>query len=164
MESLQQAKQREIACKEAQKLLQQAAEAVQRQAHAKIAGVVSKCLEIIFEDDAYKFQILFEQKRGRTEARLVFARDNEEINPLDSAGGGCVDVASWALRLACLILSKPQKRLLIIADEPFRFLSSGYVPRVRVMLETLSKELGVQFIIVTHQKGLRAGKVIEIGE
>lgn len=146
---------------EAQKIIQSVAQTIQQKAHERIASVVSKCLETVFEE-AYDFRIYFEQKRGKTEARLVFHREGMEVDPMDASGGGVVDVASMALRLSCLMLSKPPLRKLMVLDEPFRFLSAEYRPRVRDMLESLSKEMGIQFVIVTHSNDFRMRKVVEL--
>lgn len=147
---------------EAQKIVQAIAEAIQQEAHGRIAGVVSRCLAAVFEDP-YEFRIVFEQSRGRTEARLVFARDGVEVNPIDSSGGGVVDVAAFALRLSCLMLSRPARRRVVVMDEPFRFVSKAYRPAVAMLLMQLAKELQVQFIIVTHFPELAIGKVHVIG-
>lgn len=146
---------------EAQRVAQIVAQAVQEQAHARIASVVSKCLEAVF-DEPYEFKILFEQKRGRTEARLVFVRDDLEVDPLTASGGGVVDVAAFALRLACLLLSKPALRKVVILDEPFRFVSAEYRQRVRTMVESLAKDMEVQFIMVTHMNELKMGTTVEL--
>ena len=144
----------------AQKLCQSVAETVQANAHKQIASVVTRCLEAIFGEDAYTFKIIFEQKRGKTEARLVFVRGDLEVDPLSAAGGGVVDVAAFALRLACLVLSRPKKRLFLCADEPFKMLSGDYSDKIRELLLTLSKELGLQLLMVTHNKSLVCGKVV----
>lgn len=144
----------------AREIIQNTAAEVQRAAHASIAAIVSRCLEAIF-DEPYKFKIHFEMKRGRTEARLAFLRDESEIDPLTASGGGVVDVAAFALRLACLALSKPALRRVIVMDEPFRFLSAGYRPNIRELLEGLSEDLGVQIIMVTHIEDLEIGKIVE---
>ena len=146
---------------EAQKIVQLVAQTVQQQAHDRIAGVVTRCLEAVFEDP-YQFKIVFEQKRGRTEARLIFARDGVEVDPMSASGGGAVDVAAFALRLSCLVLARPPVRRVLVMDEPFRFVSVKYRERVRAMLEGLSEELGVQFIFVTHMTELRTVTVIEL--
>lgn len=148
----------------AQKIIQQVAETIQQQAHKRIASVVTRCLKTVFGDDGYDFSIIFEQKRGRTEARLVFIREGQEIEPTEAAGGGVVDVAALALRLSCLILSQPRKRRLLVLDEPLKMLSLDYIPVVRNMLMTLAKEMNVQFVIVTHCQGLQVGKIIRLGE
>lgn len=159
---LEEAKQHVANVLEAQRLVQGVAEAVQHQAHQRIASVVSRCLEAVFGEEAYAFKIHFEQKRGKTEARLAFVRGDIEVAPCDGAGGGVVDVAAFALRLACLILSRPQRRRLLVLDEPFRFLSREYRPRVRDLLLTLSREMGAQIIMVTHAEDLVTGKVVEL--
>lgn len=146
---------------EAQQIVQAVAETIQEQAHERIAGVVSRCLSAVF-DEPYEFVIEFERLRGRTEARLRFVRDGLTVNPLDSSGGGVVDVAAFALRVSCLMLKRPAARRALVLDEPFRFVSANYQPRVAQMLEDLSAELGIQFIMVTHIEALRVGTVVEI--
>lgn len=143
----------------AQEAIQATAAAVQEVAHQRIAGVVSRCLSAVFEEP-YDFQIIFDRKRGRTEARLVFVRNGVEVDPLDASGGGVVDVAAFALRLACLMLSRPKARRLVVLDEPFKFVSAGYRDRVRDMLEQLATDMGLQVVMVTHIDELRAGKVV----
>lgn len=159
--ALAEAEARVAAALEATKVVQQVAETVQAQAHARIAQVVTRCLSAVFEDP-YEFRILFEQKRGRTEARLVFVDGEQELDPLTAVGGGVVDIAAFALRLAALLLHQPPLRRILIADEPFRFVSAEYRDRVRVLLENLHAELGVQFIIVTHITELETGTVVRL--
>lgn len=134
---------------------------IQQRVHQQIATVVSKCLTEIF-DEPYTFVIAFEKRRNRTEARLVFVREGQEIDPLTASGGGVVDVASFALRLACLVLAQPPARKVLILDEPFKFVSAQYRPRVRGLLESLSEEMGVQFIFVTHTEEFQCGTVVNI--
>lgn len=145
------------------KLLQEVATTVQAKAHARISRLVARCLGAVFTEP-YEFEIEFEQKRGRTEARLVFKRGANEVDPLNASGGGVVDVCSFALRLAALVASRPARRKVMIMDEPFKHLSREYRPAVRALLEGLASELGMQFIIVTHDPALQIGKVVEIGD
>lgn len=144
-----------------QELAQIVAQGIQQRAHAMIARVVSQCLETIF-DEPYEFEIVFERKRGKTEARLVFQRDGMEIDPMTSSGGGVLDVAAFALRLAAITLTKPHARRIIIMDEPFRFVSEAFRSRIRDMLESLAEEYGFQFIMVTHIKELICGRNIAL--
>ena len=146
---------------EAQKIFQSLAQETQERVHTQICGVVSRCLQDVFEDP-YEFRIFFEQKRGKTEARLVFLRDGYEVNPLRGAGGGTVDLATFALRLVVLVMSQPARRKFLVLDEPFKWLSAEYVPLARELLTKLSNEMGVQFLIVTHNKELHIGKVVEL--
>lgn len=158
---LVQARKAEKTALEARTVLVGMAQAVQQKAHDRIAAVVSSCLSAVF-DDPYEFKIHFEQKRGRTEARLVFMRAGFEVDPTDAAGGGMVDVAAFALRAACLVLHRPRLRQLLVLDEPFRFVSAGYRPAVRTMLEELSRDLKLQIIMVTHSEELEIGKVVTV--
>lgn len=147
---------------EAQELAQDTAQQVQQKVHSQIAGVVSRCLEAVFSDEAYKFKIYFEQKRGRTEARSVFQKDGHDLDPMNGSGGGVIDIASFALRVARLLLTQPPLRRVITLDEPFKFVSEEYRPQVKQMLEELSKDMGIQIIMTTHIEELKIGKVIEL--
>lgn len=146
---------------EAQEILQRIAQAVQQKAHEKISEVVSSCLEAVF-DDPYSFEIVFERKRGKTEAKLRFTRRGLSVDPLTAAGGGMVDVAAFALRAACLMLHRPRLNRLLVLDEPFRFVSVQYQENIRYMIEKLSKEMGIQIVLVTHVDELAIGKIIEL--
>lgn len=146
---------------EAQVIVQSIVQTIQETAHKQIAGVVSSCLSTVF-DEPYIFKINFEQKRGRTEANLKFERGGMEVDPLTASGGGVVDVAAFALRVSCLMLSKPAVRRLIIMDEPFKFVSAEYRENIKIMLEELSEKFNIQMIMVTHIDELKTGKVIRI--
>jgi len=147
---------------EARRIIQAVAQSIQQSVHGKIASVVSRCLSSVF-DEPYEFKINFVQKRGRTEAELVFIRNGIEVDPMTASGGGVIDVASFALRLACLMLTRPAPRKVIVLDEPFKFLSEEYRGRVREMLLELSESMEIQFIMVTHLRELSCGKSVRIG-
>lgn len=146
---------------EARDILQQISTSIQQDVHSRLAKVVSRCLEAVFEEP-YDFQIRFESKRGKTEANLEFVRGDLTCDPLSSCGGGVIDVAAFALRLACLCLSRPPLRRILILDEPFRFLSRAYRGKIRQLITTLAAEMSVQMIIVTHIAELECGTVIEL--
>jgi DNA repair exonuclease SbcCD ATPase subunit len=147
---------------EARSIAQEVAVQIQEEAHKKIASLVTRCLEAVF-DHPYSFHIHFERIRGKTEARLVFERGGVELEGLDSVGGGVIDVAAFALRLACLSLTRPRPRMALFLDEPFRFVSANYRPRVAELLETLSQELSLQVLLVTHDADFRLGSVVHVG-
>ncbi len=138
-------------------------ESIQRQAHRHVGDLVSRCLKAVFGEDGYEFRIVLEKRRNRTEARAVFLRDGNEIDPLSAAGGGTVDVAAFALRLAVVLMRHPKPRRLLVLDEPMKYLSAEYRPRVRTLIEKLAEELGFQIIMVTHSDDLECGKIVRIG-
>ncbi len=155
-ESYRQAEQRLEDAEQARAIAQQVAQTVQEQAHARIAGVVTLCLQSVF-GDSYRFRIKFIRKRNRTEAQLVLVKDGHEVmDPADEDSGGVLNVVAFALRLACLVLAKPSLRRLLVLDEPFHHVSAEYRPAVRSMLQQLSRDFGVQFVIVTHEPTLAA--------
>jgi DNA repair exonuclease SbcCD ATPase subunit len=160
-EELQKAEHVHLTAVEAQKVLQGVAREIQQKAHDRISKVVTRCLSFVF-DDPYTFRIVFEEKRGKTEARFVFEKDGQTYDPLSSIGGGVVDVASFALRLACVVLSQPPGRPFLVLDEPFKFVSAEHRPRIRKMVEVMAEEMHVQFLIVTHIQELETGVVIRI--
>lgn len=153
---------REKNAEEARDILQQTGQTVQQQVHDKIANVVSRCLSAVFGKDAYEFKIIFERKRNRTEAKLEFWKDRQEVHPTMGSGGGALDVAAFALRVACLMMTKPPLRRLLILDEPMKFVSKDYRPKVATLIEALAEELGIQFLLVTHDQEFQIGKIIEI--
>ncbi len=136
-------------------------QSVQEQTHSKVSAIVTRCLGAVY-DDPYQFRIELEQRRGKTEAFLVFERDGVVVDPSTASGGGVVDVASFALRLACILLHRPQVRRIMIMDEPFKFVDRQALPRVRKLLETLADELNFQFVLVTHIPELVCGEVVEL--
>lgn len=160
-ERLERSQRRLKHAQQAQEVLQLLAQAVQQKAHERIAHVVSSCLSAVF-DDPYEFHIEFERKRGRTEASLRFRRRGLEVDPLTASGGGVVDVAAFALRIACLIMHRPRLSRVLVMDEPFKFVSAQYQEGVREMLEQISKEMKVQIVLVTHDLNLATGKVLEL--
>ena len=161
--NLQQAKEHLDDTEQAQKIVQEISQKIQQQAHNKIAGVVDKCLKGVFNNDDYGFKIEFEKKRGRTEAKLVLLNDEHEVDdPMDADSGGVLDVAAFALRLSCLMLAKPALRRVIIMDEPFKNVSLCYRHNIRILLESLAKEFGIQFIMVTHDLVYQCGTVINL--
>jgi len=149
---------------EAQRVIQTVAQAIQQKVHERIAAVVTRCLNAVF-DDPYQFKIVFEKKRGKTEAVLTFIRDGMVLdNPLDEVGGGVTDVAALALRLACILLTRPVARRLLVLDEPFsKIRGEENRRRTRAMLVRLADEMGLQIILNTDIAEFSLGTVVEMG-
>jgi DNA repair exonuclease SbcCD ATPase subunit len=135
----------------AKDIVQEVSISCQEACQKRIGYVVTRCLQAVFPDQGLTFRLVFEQKRGQTEVRGVLVdAEGHELDPLQSCGGGILDVAAFGLRLACLMLQRPQPARVLILDEPFRFVSSHYRSNVRALLSELSHEMGVQIIMVTH--------------
>lgn len=161
-EALKAAEGRLAVATEGRTVLQGVAKATQEVVHKHISGVVTRCLKAVFGEGAYGFQIEFKEARGKTEAKVSFLRDGQEVIPKDESGGGPLDVASFAVRLACLLLIRPKRRLALMLDQPFGNLSANYQPQVARLLIELCDDFGFQFLIVTHAEGLEVGKVVRL--
>jgi len=128
-------------------IIQKAVDMTQSQIKSRISTLVTKALSIVFPDP-YQFEVDFVSRRGKVECDLWFVRDGERIAPVEASGGGPVDVASFALRLAFWTLVRA--RPVLILDETFRFVSADLQPKCSEMLKTLSQKLGIQILIVSH--------------
>ena len=73
------------------------------------------------------------------------------MDPLDSNGGGVVDVMSIALRLCCLTLSENSRVLML--DEPFGHLRGEARERLGELLAIISEKLNVQILMVGDVSG-----------
>lgn len=135
----------------------------QQQLQYHISDITSLALEAVF-DDPYGLAVEFIQRRNKTECDLYFVRSGEKVDPLSASGGGAVDVAAFALRIASWSMNQPRTRNVIILDEPLRFLSADMQERASQMIKELSVKLGLQFIIVTHEPILAnyADKTFEV--
>ncbi len=128
-----------------------------------IADTVSMALDSVFPDP-YTMSVEFVQRRGKTECDLFFERGKNSIDPLSASGGGAVDVASFALRVASWSMQYPRTRNVLLLDEPFKNLSEGLLPKASEMLKQVSSKLGLQIVMITHETALieSADKVFEI--
>jgi DNA repair exonuclease SbcCD ATPase subunit len=134
----------------------------QEQLQFHISDITSLALEAVF-NDPYSLSVEFVQRRNKTECDLYFVRNGERLDPLSATGGGAVDVAAFALRIASWSMARPRTRNTIILDEPLRFLSVDLQERASLMIKELSDKLGLQFIIITHWSnlGMYADKIFE---
>ncbi len=142
-------------------LIQKAAQLTQEKLSVHISDLVSLALRSVF-DDPYEFQATFENRRNSMECDLTFVKNGNEYKPLDSCGYGAADVASFALRIAYWSLGNT--RPVLIWDEPFRQLDKKKQGMAAEMVSKLSKELGLQIIIITHSEELAecADKVFNV--
>lgn len=134
-------------------IIQEVAQKTLKELEYRIGEVVSLALSAVF-DDPYKLVLISSIKRGKTEFSLFFERDGERVRPYDSSGGGAVDVAAFALRIALWSLKNPRTRNCIILDEPFKMLSSDMTDKAGEMIKEISERLELQIIMVSHNESL----------
>jgi|SRR5690625_1253491 len=136
---------------EAREIIRQTGLKTQETLAFHISDITTLALQAVFEDP-YTLDVEFVQRRNKTECDLLFSRNDQQVDPMDASGGGAVDVASFALRVASWAMERPRSRAVIILDEPMRFLSQDLQQKASEMLKQLSDKLGLQFIIVTHEQ------------
>ena len=161
--SLREKKRSLIQHEQAKEIVREVGLKTQQQLQINISDIVSMAMEAVFPYP-YELAVEFVQRRNKTECDLYFVRDGNRVDPLTASGVGAVDVASFALRIASWSMSQPHSRNTIILDEPFRFLSANYQEQASIMLQEISKKLGIQFVIVTHEEVLAsyADKIFEV--
>jgi DNA repair exonuclease SbcCD ATPase subunit len=124
----------------------------QQQLQYHISDITSMALNAVFEDP-YELVVEFVTRRNKTECDLLFERDDNRVNPLSASGGGAVDVAAFALRVASWSMQSPRSRNVLILDEPFKHLKGEQTNRKMLeMVKEVSDKLGIQIIMVSDER------------
>jgi len=136
----------------AQSIITLVAQTTQEELRYHICEVVSLSLAAVFED-TYELEIDFVQRRNQTEADLFFVREDKKINPLTASGGGPINVAAFALRVALWSLKQDRTRPILILDEPAQNIKGeGANIKFIQMVKALSDRLGIQIIMVSDER------------
>jgi len=137
---------------QAREIIREVGLKTQEQLQFHISDITSLALEAVF-DEPYELQVEFVQRRNKTECDLYFVRDNEKVDPLSASGGGAVDVAAFALRIASWSMNRPRTRNIMILDEPFKHLKGEVENRkVLEMIKEISQKLKVQIIMISDER------------
>jgi len=115
-----------------------------------IEEVVSLAIEAVYGDD-YTFELLFDTNRGQTTITPTYIDKygNQFIDIKGDSGGGMADIISFGMRIALWAIQKPRTDSIFLLDEPGKALGQ-LLPKFADILKELSKELGIQFIVITH--------------
>jgi len=137
-----------LSLEKAQIFIQQVAKATQEQLKFHVEDVVNLAINTLFPNE-YTFSIEFSIKYGKTTADLIFEKNGFPVDILKSAGGGLVDIASLALRIAMWTLSKVDN--VLILDEPVsRIQPAALQQQAWEVIKRLSNRLHLQFIVVSN--------------
>ena len=147
-DSLKYTKARAEAMKKARIIIQTVAQETQKNLEYHLTYPVTDALDYVFPDKI-KFVAKIEMARGKTECVLLFDERGHEYKPLKGSGFGPVNITCFVLRICFWGLNK--NRPTIILDEPFRDLSPDFQNKTSELIKRISKKLGIQIIIVSHQ-------------
>lgn len=158
----------------ARTIIQESAYKAQKIIETIFSEIVTKCIQSVF-DKEYIYKVEFVTRRNKTECDLYLKLDGNKVDILDGDGGGLADIVSVSNRLAFWKIDNTvriknglkSRRGVLLADEPFKFLHSPVLQeKCSNMLKELSKEFGIQMILVSDQSSINGDKefVIERGE
>lgn len=138
-----------------QSILSQIADKVRVVSKDKLEQIVSSAIQFVF-GPAFSFHIDMNQSSGKPQAEfyLVHEKNNQVImtRPIDSHGGGVVDIISLALRIAVIHMhSNPTLNGPLVLDEPGKHVSEEYAEKMAQFLKHISNHFGRQIILITHQ-------------
>jgi hypothetical protein len=116
----------------------------------KMAGLITYGLKTIFDDQNLSFSPVITKKNEKMHIELKTKRDAVE-GGMDSFGGSVAVIESFLLRVLCLLKLNLAKLMLL--DETFAPVSEEYVSNTSKMVSEISRKLGIDVLLVTHQKG-----------
>jgi len=143
-----------IRLEQAQAIVREVAKMTQDQLEYRVSEIATLALSTIFPG-RYKVSLKFVEKRGKTEAEIKLTDpDGNDMDAMDSNGGGVVDIMAFALRLSLWSLNKNKTRPFIVLDEPFQHLSKDLHPKAGRLLHELSRKLELQIVVVTQESAV----------
>ncbi len=134
---------------QARLLLESYSELEQRVLRDKVEGLVTAGLQTIF-GGGYSFSVEVKTLRGQAAMEFTVSRDGVVRDPMDSHGGGLVNIVSMVLRLVIVALTPGLSRTVVL-DEPFAHLSQGYIEGVSRFIREIVDSTGIQLLIVSHE-------------
>ena len=148
---------------EAHEIIQAVGKEVQFYTFRQIERIVSECLKTVFGENTYDVKLVYTERAGKSNYHFEFINGDDPIDAMDGTGGGIVDVAAFALRVAAMMMTKPTSRQILILDEPFRFVSREFRENVSQLLYKMAEQFDLQIIVITHMDDLEIGNVHRIG-
>ena len=141
----------------ARELISAEAEATQKAFQQRINSLVTMVIRSVFVEREIDFKLSIERKKNRLEVKPMLIENGIEYDDIGyDFGGSMIDLISFALRVVLWSMQKPKSRAIFILDEPFKQIGKGVMlERAGQMVKELSEKLGLQIILVTHEKQLQ---------
>lgn len=141
-------------CESALKLLELVGTTSRERIKQEIETLVTHALASTFSQDDYSFVAEFLHRRNQIECDLLlgvgdkFDETFQTMDPLDSNGGGIVDVITTALRFVLLTMLHQEGPSVL--DEPGKFVSAGHQRAFLNFIQEFSEKTNRQVIMSTH--------------
>jgi DNA repair exonuclease SbcCD ATPase subunit len=117
----------------------------------RIERLVSLGLKAVFQEP-FVFYIKMVPKADQITAQFILLDGHGvEADVLNSRGGGISAVVGVLLQIVMLSFMRSRVDQVLFLDEALAHLSDEYTTRMGMLLKMLSKRLGIQVIMVTHQ-------------
>jgi len=124
------------------------AKIVQIKVKTRVESLLSMAIRSVFTERNFTFELQSPEK-NKTKFVPVIKEGDSEFVPKDEMGRSIIDVISFAFRVVLWTISSPRTRNLFILDEPF-LRTGDLIEMAGTMLQTLSRELKFQVIIISH--------------
>jgi len=116
---------------------------------SKMASLITYGLKTIFDDQKLTFIPNITKKNDKVHIELKTENNGVE-GEFGSFGGSVAVIESFLLRVLCM-LKKNYARLMLL-DETFAAVGEEYIYNTGKLISELSKKLGLDVLLVTHQK------------
>lgn len=119
----------------------------------RMEKMVASALRSVFGKGMdFRFDITTRRGVANFEPQIGYRRKAEaHWAGVGEVGGGMVDVLAFVLRVCVLLMVQPARPRLLVLDEPFKHVSSQYLPAVAMLVKSLADDMGIQFVIVSHE-------------
>lgn len=121
-------------------------------------NIVSWGLKYIFQED-YKFCLVFGRRGNLNELDFAIKSPDldEAINPMDSRGGGILNVVSMVLRLVLMEVSTPKINGFMILDESFKNVNGQqYINQLNQFVLDINEKFNRQIIHITDMENFKS--------
>jgi len=146
----------------AKDILSESVRTVMTEATLRVNELGTLALRSVMEEDS-SLLVELTERRGRIEADVFIEKDGNRVRPMEASAGGEVDLIALALQVSFWALGRKTRPVMVL-DEPLKYLKGGDLPtKGAEFMERLSKDLGIQFIIVSHvQEQLSKAHLIKV--
>lgn len=120
--------------------------------------IVSWALKYIFQED-YKFCLVFGRRGNLSELDFAIKSPDldEAIDPMDSRGGGILNVVSMVLRLVLMEVSVPKINGFMILDESFKNVNGQqYIDQLNQFVIDINEKFNRQIIHISDMDNFKS--------